>query len=66
VASRRPFFYFLPLPIMYTFLTDEQIQAVSSRLLGRELTEEELDTVYSSIDNAIDFIDLAECGIDSL
>ena len=51
---------------MYTFLTDEQIQAVSSRLLGRELTEEELDTVYKAIDGAIDFIDLAEWAIDSL
>ena len=53
MASRRLFFYFLPLPIMYTFLTDEQIQAVSSRLLGRELTEEELDTVYKAIDGAM-------------
>jgi hypothetical protein len=51
---------------MYTFITDKQIQAVSSRLLGRKLTEEELDTVYKSIDNAIDFIDLAECAIDCL
>ena len=48
---------------MYNFLTNEQIQSVSSRLLGRKLTEEELDTVYKSIDNAVDFIDLAECAM---
>jgi hypothetical protein len=51
---------------MYTFITDKEIQVVSSRLLGRELTEEELDTVYSAIDGAIDFIDLAEWVIECL